>query len=232
MKLLNTIRHLGFVVGAVVAAPLPGLAGSAGTNGITASAADGVPFELRGILELDGRLEFSVREVESGNSFWVGLGREFRGLHVMEYDTAEKTLVCNYRGEAVTLQLAKDDGIPLNILENPDLADVVIHAGDIDPSLSGQQSLTALKSKLRFSVGTRSSRSASSGTQGSGGIGGNSTRNTGQEPGVAENPVSDVPTQPSLSESELIALEAFEKNYVAVREAPKDVDVVYNVGPR
>ena len=235
---------MGFVVGTVVAAPLSGLAASAGTNGITASAADGLPFEFRGIIELDGRLKFSVRQVESQSSFWISLGREFRGLEVLRYNTSDKTLDCNYQGEVLTLQLAKDDGIPLNILNNHILAETVISADDIDPDAAGMQSHHVLRSKLRFDVGSRqqatsfkdtnnSSTNSSSGASRPDSTGANATESAKAESGgdLLVSPTGKSGTS-DLTENEIIALQAFEKNYVAVREASRDVEIRYSVAPR
>lgn len=240
----NLLTWVVFVSGVAIALT-SSLAGDSGIGGKSATAANHSPFELRGILEMDGRLEFSLREVAIGNSFWIGLNSEFRGLKVIAYDASEKALVCKYLGEAVALHLAKDDGIPLKILDYSVSTDEIIEPDDFDPDMEGMQSYHVLRSKLRFNVGSRRPTATSAPARNPSPDRFGRASQLSSEPdtitsesaeddseGTVPAPIAEKGTEPGLTENEIIALQAFEKNYVAVREAPKDVEIRYAVAPR
>lgn len=201
-------------------------------------------FELRGIFDFGGEQSFSLRDLETGAIRWGGIGRSIGGYRIEEYDAETQTLSLVSDEERILLTLKKSDGIPLEVLGSAD-EEWVFSQKDVDPDTPGEQSYQSTRAKIRFEVGSRNSVAKNdTATRGSSaGSGGrtNSPKTTTQSPDqspsqangeTAQSPNPDPPGTPSLSNSDRIAVEVFEKNYIATREAPEGVDVFYSVGPR
>lgn len=76
--------------------------------------------ELTGILSVDGKPKFSVRDTSSGRSFWIGLGETEEGLTIRSYDEAASSVVVEGRGESRQLvireaRVTTATGIPVPI---------------------------------------------------------------------------------------------------------------------
>lgn len=192
-------------------------------------------FELRGILQLPKQTRFSFHDSETKATYWIDLGQSRGGLHVLEFDPSTKEVLCEYMGERYHLGLNIADDTSLAVLRNENAAqEIEMNPTDVDPAASGAQSLNQIKSKILYSVGARGGPSHTR-AQKQVTTGDDASKHDNLELAkVALKQESDIVPDPAaqLNENEKLALEVFEKNYLAVRDAPKDVDVVYQVGPR
>lgn len=197
--------------------------------------------EIAGLVLLDNEYSFSIHNTAHNTSRWSQLGRVAFGYTLESFDSNTSELTVSYNGTLQKLTLRNADDTPIEcITQTPcatDVVDIFISPQDISPEIPGEQSLHALKSKLRYSIAPRSNplpqqasglSSRLSSTQ----IAAKSNTNTpnadqSQAPATGNKLRSD-----TLTESELIALSVYEKNYVAVREAPRDVEITYPVSPR
>jgi len=207
---------------------------------LTSARGESARFELRGILDFGGRQSFSLHDRATGAIQWLVLGRHIGGYRIEQYDADKRILTLASEEETLTLALYVADEIPLEVLGAPD-SDWVFSQNDIDPDTAGKQSYQVTRSKIRFDVGSRqSTRRKDTANLGSTGSGGGSNL-AASEPPADKEPVSvksDVQEasgltgKPPLSNSDRIAVEVFEKNYIVTREAPEGVDIFYSVAPR
>lgn len=195
-------------------------------------------FELRGILDFGGGQSFSLHDRETGAIRWLEVGRSIGGYRIEAYDAGAKILTLASGEETLALALKVAEGIPLEVLGSLDEA-WVFSQKDIDPDTPGEQSYQLTRSKLRFEVGSRQTTiQTDAANEGSSAGGGRShsaatTASTGKVPAPAGSDSAEASTgKPSLSNSDRVAVEVFEKNYIATREAPGGVDIFYSVGPR
>lgn len=73
-------------------------------------------FELRGILDLGGSRSFSLKDTETGGTFWIELGRTLGGVHAHSYDASEKVLLLEEDGLTHRLRLAEANNQPLLVM--------------------------------------------------------------------------------------------------------------------
>jgi hypothetical protein len=195
--------------------------------------------EIAGLVLLDNEYSFSIHNTAHNTSRWSQLGRVAFGYTLESFDSNTSELTVSYNGTLQKLTLRNADDTPIEcITQTPgatDVVDIFISPQDISPEIPGEQSLHALKSKLRYSIAPRSNplpQQASGLNSRLNSTQANSNTNTpnadqSQAPATGNQQSSD-----TLTESELIALSVYEKNYVAVREAPRDVEITYPVSPR
>jgi hypothetical protein len=72
--------------------------------------------EIRGLLQVNDRLQFNILDTETGHSWWTELNRPRYGLKPLEYDPSTKELRFQWRGEEYVQGIAKSDGLPQVVL--------------------------------------------------------------------------------------------------------------------
>jgi len=60
-----------------------------------------------GILSFDGEVSFSLRDVENGESYWIGLGETAGGFTVEGFDAEAAAIEVSYQGARRTLSLSE-----------------------------------------------------------------------------------------------------------------------------
>lgn len=80
------------------------------------------PAELRGIVHLSSEMQFSLRERESGQRFWLKLGQERHGIRLEDYDPDTRLLMVTYQGQNFEIGLEDNSNTPIplghTIVEN------------------------------------------------------------------------------------------------------------------
>lgn len=87
-------------------------------NAVEFELASSAPYELKGIFETAGNQSFSLKHTESGQTFWISLGRSVGTLKAISYDAQQRRLTVDSAGKRYELPLAQNDGIPLSVAQS------------------------------------------------------------------------------------------------------------------
>jgi hypothetical protein len=181
--------------------------------------------ELRGVLEINNNYQFSLRSKNSEQSTWASLNRTALGYRLISYNEEHQELTLSSSDITYKIKIKQSDDKALALLKETTMADeYAISTADIDPDVPGQQSYNQIRSKLKFHVSARNNNSLKSID-----LRGQSGTTTSE---AEANTSSNVDNSIELTEAEVIALQSYDKNYVASRELPNDVVIKYAVSPR
>jgi hypothetical protein len=183
--------------------------------------------ELRGILEMNDSYQFSLKSKSSERTSWASLNRISLGYRLISYNEERKELTLSSGDKIYQIEMVQSDDSALAILkEEMSKNNYSLSIDDIDPTTPGKQSYTQIRSKLKFHVSARNNNSSNSNSH-------LVQSNINQEsPEVETSLPTNMDNSVELTEAEIIALQSYDKNYVASRELPTDVIIKYAVSPR
>lgn len=72
--------------------------------------------EIRGLLKVDDHLRFSIRDNETGRSWWADFDTLRYGVRLLDYDISTQRVRFEWRGKEYVQGLAEADGASLGIL--------------------------------------------------------------------------------------------------------------------
>jgi hypothetical protein len=182
--------------------------------------------ELRGVLEINNNYQFSLKSKSSEQRTWASLNRTALGYRLISYNEENQELTLSSSDITYKIKIEQSDYRGLEPLKEATANNYAISTTDIDPDTPGQQSYNLIRSKLKFHVSARNNDSSKSTA-----LRGQSGRDTATSEAEA-NASSNVDNSTELTDAEIIALQSYDKNYVASRELSNDVVIKYAVSPR
>ena len=91
------------------------------------------PFELRGVMKLQGIWQFSIMNVNTKESFWLKMGKTTHGITPISYDQESASLAIDQNGNHYRLALAKPDEAPLAVTTSTTLHSAIPHKQTMVP---------------------------------------------------------------------------------------------------
>lgn len=77
-----------------------------------------VPFEIRGIVELNRTLRFSVRDQINERTRWLDQNQTYLELTLLGYDPTKQRVIAEYRGAPISLPLVLADNTSIPVVTN------------------------------------------------------------------------------------------------------------------
>lgn len=74
--------------------------------------------ELRGVMRLQGKWKFSIRDTISQSSFWLETGKPVNGISVVEYDSAGEILTISNNGLRRKMMLVDPDPAHVSVVRS------------------------------------------------------------------------------------------------------------------
>lgn len=82
-------------------------------------------YELRGLVEVDGRYSFSIYDRQNGASFWLSADASKYGIRILDYDAHSRSIEVDIAGTVGYLSLAESEELVIIVLTDAGRAEDV-----------------------------------------------------------------------------------------------------------
>lgn len=94
------------------------------------------PIEFRGFLSFDNRASFSLRDLETGSSWWMQLGQERFGVRLEQFNQEEIEITVSWQGQRTTIPLKEfSNSSGLAVVSSIELSPIIQEVYDLSEKL-------------------------------------------------------------------------------------------------